>query len=155
MEEQAREDLDEPELRRRADLRYRGQSFELTVDADDLGAARRALRTRRTSAATATGWTSEPVELVNARVVATVPVEKPELRRGRADGRRRGRRRARANFDGDWSEAPVLRPRAAWARARASRARRSSSSPRRLRRAARLGGRGRRRRARWCWSASE
>jgi N-methylhydantoinase A len=31
MEEQAGEDMDEPELRRRADLRYRGQSFELTV----------------------------------------------------------------------------------------------------------------------------
>ena len=35
---------DEPELRRRADLRYRGQSFELTVEADDLGARRGALR---------------------------------------------------------------------------------------------------------------
>jgi N-methylhydantoinase A len=31
MEKQAGEDMDEPELRRRADLRYRGQSFELTV----------------------------------------------------------------------------------------------------------------------------
>ena len=38
MEEQAREDMEEPELRRRADLRYRGQSFELTVEADDLDA---------------------------------------------------------------------------------------------------------------------
>src|SRR5436190_12638726 len=36
MEERAREELEDPELRRRADLRYRGQSFELTVEADDL-----------------------------------------------------------------------------------------------------------------------
>ena len=36
LEERAKSDLDGPELRRFADLRYRGQSFELTVRADDL-----------------------------------------------------------------------------------------------------------------------
>ena len=44
MEAQAGEDMDDPELRRRADLRYRGQSFELTVEADDLDAVAGALR---------------------------------------------------------------------------------------------------------------
>src|SRR4051812_16694743 len=37
MERAAREDLDDPELRRLADLRYRRQSFELRVDASDPG----------------------------------------------------------------------------------------------------------------------
>src|SRR3954469_22104354 len=37
MEKAAREDLEDPELRRLADLRYRRQSFELTVDASDPG----------------------------------------------------------------------------------------------------------------------
>src|ERR671920_120437 len=36
MESTAADHLDSPELHRRADLRYRGQSFELMVDADDL-----------------------------------------------------------------------------------------------------------------------
>ena len=74
----------------------------------------------------------EPVELVNARVVATVRgraarAASPRTAEGDADGRRR----AAPNFDGDWSEVAGLPPRAAWATASRSRARRSSSSPRR------------------------
>ena len=49
----------------------------------------------------------EPVELVNLRLVASVPVEKPKLREHAPVGNaERGRRRA--NFDGDWTEVPVF-----------------------------------------------
>ena len=92
MEEQAREDLDDPELRRRADLRYRGQSFELTVEADDLDALeeRFAEAHERRYGYRMEG---EHVEVVNARLVATVPVERPELAAEDAEGEaERGRR---------------------------------------------------------------
>jgi N-methylhydantoinase A len=107
MEEQAREDMDEPELRRRADLRYRGQSFELTVEADDLDAVEARFgeeHERRYGYR----MEDEDVELVNARVVATVAVDRPELAAEEAEGdAEEGERRA--NFDGDWSEVPVYR----------------------------------------------
>ena len=85
MEEQAGEDMDDPELRRRADLRYRGQSFELTVEADDLDAVqeRFAEAHERRYGYRMEG---EDVELVNARVVATLPVETPELAAEEAEG---------------------------------------------------------------------
>jgi N-methylhydantoinase A len=107
MEKQAGEDMDEPELRRRADLRYRGQSFELTVEADDFDAVeeRFAEEHERRYGYRMEG---EAVELVNARVVATVPVERPELAAEEAEGDAEAGER-RANFDGDWSEVPVYR----------------------------------------------
>jgi len=107
MEKQAAEDMDEPELRRRADLRYRGQSFELTVEADDLDAVeeRFAEEHERRYGYRMEG---ENVELVNARVVATVPVDRPELVAEEAEGDAEAGER-RANFDGDWSEVPVYR----------------------------------------------
>jgi len=118
MEKQAGEDMDASEavarpqaetveLRRRADLRYRGQSFELTVEADDLDAVEERFaetHERRYGYR----MESEEVELVNARVVATLPVEKPELPAEEADGDAEAGER-RANFDGDWSEVPVYR----------------------------------------------
>ena len=107
MEEQAREDLDDPELRRRADLRYRGQSFELTVEADDLGAVEKRFaeaHERRYGYR----MEGEAIELVNARLVATVPVERPKLVAEDAEGDAEAGKRD-ANFDGDWQEVPVLR----------------------------------------------
>jgi N-methylhydantoinase A len=107
MEAQAREDMDDPELRRRADLRYRGQSFELTVEADDLDAVQDRFgetHERRYGYR----MEGEEVELVNARVVATQPVERPELAAEEAEGDAEAGER-RANFDGDWSEVPVYR----------------------------------------------
>jgi N-methylhydantoinase A len=79
LERQAREELEDPGCARRADLRYRGQSFELTVDADDpAGLAERfhAAHEQRYGYA----MRDEAVELVAARVVATVAVPRPELR---------------------------------------------------------------------------
>ena len=129
MEKQAGEDMDDPELRRRADLRYRGQSFELTVEADDLDAVeeRFAEEHERRYGYRMEG---EDVELVNARLVAT---------RARSTGRswppRRPRATPRPASARRTSTATGARCRStgarAWARASRSRARRSSSSPRR------------------------
>src|SRR3712207_9448709 len=49
----------------------------------------------------------ESVELVNLRLTATVPVEKPELREPEPEGDAETGRRE-ANFDGEWREVPVL-----------------------------------------------
>jgi N-methylhydantoinase A len=106
MEAAAAEDLEGPEHHRRADLRYGGQSFELTVDAD----AAEKLETRFHAAHEGRyGYRmeDEPVELVNLRLVATVPVQKPKLDEpGPSDGVEAGRREA--NFDGEWREVPIL-----------------------------------------------
>ncbi|MDQ3864367.1 MAG: hydantoinase/oxoprolinase family protein, partial [Actinomycetota bacterium] len=106
MEGTADEELTNPGHTRRADLRYRGQSFELTVEADSLKKlAHRfhAAHERRYGYR----MESEAVELVNLRLISTVPVEKPELTEPEAgDTARAGEREA--NFDGEWMETPVL-----------------------------------------------
>ena len=85
MENGGRRDLDGPEHTRRADLRYGGQSFEITVEAgsfekleDRFHAAHEQRYGYRMD--------DEAVELVNLRLISTVPVEKPELHGAR--GRR-------------------------------------------------------------------
>jgi N-methylhydantoinase A len=92
-------------LARLADLRYKGQSFELTVGAEDLeGMASRfhAAHERRY----AYRMEDEVVELVNLRLVATVPREEPEL--SEASSRRDGSPRRRpACVDGGWRELDV------------------------------------------------
>jgi len=106
MEAAAEKDLDGPEHHRRADLRYRGQSFELTVDADapeKLGPRFHAAHEGRYGYR----MEDEPVELVNLRLVATVPVEKPKLDEPEPSGGAEAGRRD-ANFDGEWREVPVL-----------------------------------------------
>src|SRR5919106_1692866 len=78
MESSAAEDLEDPEYDRRADLRYRGQSFELTVEADSLEKLEEGFHAAHEQRY---GYRmdDESVELVNLRLIATVPVEKPEL----------------------------------------------------------------------------
>jgi N-methylhydantoinase A len=49
----------------------------------------------------------ESVELVNVRLVATMPVEKPEPEEPSAEGDAESGRRE-ANFDGEWQETPIL-----------------------------------------------
>ena len=106
MEEQAAEHLDEPEFTRRADLRYSGQSFELTVEAADTGGLAdnfHAAHERRYGYR----MEEEPLDLVNLRLIATVPIEKPEL--SEKEPEEAGETKTReANFDGDWMEVPVL-----------------------------------------------
>lgn len=116
LEERARKDLVGPTLERRADLRYRGQSFELTVavaDLDDLGPRFHVEHARRYGYR----MEDEPIELVSLRLVATVPVPKPEqrakIRRDRASSAGEpgppGSSRPRAvNVDGDWLQVEVV-----------------------------------------------
>ena len=106
MEEAARSDLEDPELRRLADLRYRRQSFELTVDAsdpDELAENFHAAHDQRYGYR----MDEEPVEVVNARVIATVPVDKPELSEDEPPGEASPETR-KVNFDGEWVEAAVF-----------------------------------------------
>ncbi|MCA1847510.1 MAG: hydantoinase/oxoprolinase family protein, partial [Actinobacteria bacterium] len=106
MESAAAEDLESPEYTRRADLRYRGQSFELTVEANVPGKLEERFHASHEQRY---GYRmeDEPVELVNLRLVATVPVEKPELDEPAAEGESEAGRRE-ANFDGEWREVPVF-----------------------------------------------
>ena len=106
MEGEAAKDLDSPEFGRRADLRYSGQSFELMVDADelvDLEARFHEVHERRYGYR----MEEETVDLVNLRLTATVPVEKPGLEEPEAEGEAEVNGRE-ANFDGEWMEVPVL-----------------------------------------------
>jgi N-methylhydantoinase A len=105
MEDVAAEDLEDPEFTRRADLRYRGQSFELTVEADPLERLEERFHAAHEQRY---GYRmdDEPVELVNLRLIATVPIEKPGLDEPAAEGEAVSERRE-ANFDGEWQEVPV------------------------------------------------
>jgi N-methylhydantoinase A len=106
MEKTGAGDLDGPEHTRRADLRYGGQSFEITVDAgsfekleDRFHAAHEQRYGYRMD--------DERVELVNLRLISTVPVEKPELREPEPEEDAEAGHRE-ANFDGEWLEVAVL-----------------------------------------------
>jgi N-methylhydantoinase A len=106
MESVALDDLESPEFARRADLRYRGQSFELTVDAGDFDALEahwHDVHEQRYGYR----MESEPVEIVNLRVTATVAADKPELKEDAGDRDPEASTRD-ANFDGDWTEVSVL-----------------------------------------------
>jgi len=106
MESTAAGHLNSPEFHRRADLRYRGQSFELMVNADNLDELEERFHTAHERRY---GYRMEEelVELVNLRLTATVPVEKPELREPKPEGDAETGHRE-ANFDGEWKEVPVL-----------------------------------------------
>jgi N-methylhydantoinase A len=98
-------DLDAPEHTRRADLRYGGQSFELTVEADSLEKLEHRFHAAHEQRY---GYRmeDEAVELVNVRLISTVPVEKPELTEPEARDDCAGEREA--NFEGEWMKVPVL-----------------------------------------------
>ena len=106
MESSASEDLEDPEYDRRADLRYRGQSFELTVEADSLEKLEERFHAAHEQRY---GYRmdDESVELVNLRLISTVPVEKPELDEPEPEGEAESGTRE-ANFDGEWQEVTVL-----------------------------------------------
>ena len=87
-------------LLRLADLRYQGQSFELTVEAEDfdeLHALFHAEHERRYGYR----MEEEMVELVNLRLVTTVPRDRPELHESHPH-REASLVRRRASFDGGW-----------------------------------------------------
>jgi N-methylhydantoinase A len=90
---------------RLADLRYQGQSFELTVEARDVGGLTARFHTEH-ERRYGYRMEDEVVELVNLRMVATLSRAKPDLheappRRNAAPTRRR------AGFDGGWREIDV------------------------------------------------
>jgi N-methylhydantoinase A len=68
----------EPHLDRLADLRYQGQSYELTVDGDTPGALTEAFHVAH-QRRYGHHEDDEPVEVVNVRVVATVPGQRPDV----------------------------------------------------------------------------
>ncbi len=109
--ERARKDLqgfaDEPRLDRLADLRYRGQSYELTVGGETpaaLAEAFHAAHQRRYGHRE----DGEPVEVVNVRLVATVAGERPDMIEPESSeaGPRTGHRDV--FLDGAWARADVL-----------------------------------------------
>ncbi len=106
MEETASGDLDGPEHTRRADLRYGGQSFEITVDAGSFEKLKERFHAAHEQRY---GYRmdDERVELVNLRLISTVPVEKPELNEPEPESEAEAERRE-ANFDGEWLEVAVL-----------------------------------------------
>jgi N-methylhydantoinase A len=109
MENAAAEDLEDPEYTRRADLRYAGQSFELTVESEAPLEVEKLEERFHATHEQRYGYRmdDEAVELVNLRLIATVPVDKPELAEPPPqDDAESGRREA--NFGGDSYEVPVL-----------------------------------------------
>jgi N-methylhydantoinase A len=90
---------------RLADLRYQGQSFELPVEAHDFQGLAARFHTEH-ERRYGYRMEDEVVELVNLRLVATVPRGKPEFheappRRGTTPTRRQ------ASFDGTWQDIQV------------------------------------------------
>jgi N-methylhydantoinase A len=105
LEDEARRDLPGAEIERLADLRYRGQAFELTVGAaelDGLGGRFEAAHEQRYGYR----MKDDPVELVAIRVVARIPVPKPPLTEAPGTGAGPTGERE-AYFDGDWRTVPV------------------------------------------------
>ncbi len=106
MEKKATGDLEDPEHTRRADLRYGGQSFEITVDAGSFGKLEDRFHAAHEQRY---GYRmdDETVELVNLRLISTVPVEKPQLEEPPPESEAEAGHRG-ANFDGEWLEVAVL-----------------------------------------------
>jgi N-methylhydantoinase A len=78
LESKVPDDGTERNLARFADVRYEGQSFELTVGADDLTKLESEFHTAH-DRLYGFRMPSEPIQLVNLRVVATVPASLPDL----------------------------------------------------------------------------
>ena len=89
-----------------ADLRYVGQSFELTVPAEDpqnMTAAFHDAHNRRFGYR----MDEESVETISVRLTVTRPIDLPDLS-DPSEGQDTTARARSANFDGEWIETPVL-----------------------------------------------
>ena len=106
MERRAGRELQEPVLERLADLRYRGQSFELTVLAGELDALAEEFHGAHEQRY-GFRMEGEEIELVNLRLVASVGIDRPRLRELPASGEL-AVRQCRANLDGDWVAVDVV-----------------------------------------------
>lgn len=105
MEETASGAFEGSESTRRADLRYRGQSFELTVEAGDLTRLEERFHAAHESRY---GYRmeAEAVEVVNLRLIATVPVKKPGISESSPSGASDPGKRE-ADFGGEFFEVLV------------------------------------------------
>ncbi|HZK51165.1 MAG TPA: hydantoinase/oxoprolinase family protein, partial [Actinomycetota bacterium] len=96
----------EASLERAADLRYVGQSFELTVPAGEVAAMTSAFHDAH-ERRFGYRMDEEPVDTVCVRLTATMPIELPDLSASSSALEGTGETRA-ANFDGKWTETPVF-----------------------------------------------
>ncbi len=105
LEARARREAPGARLERSADMRYRGQSYELTVpwDGRDPARAFHAAHEQRYGYANP----ARAAEIVQLRVRAVEPVQPPVLRAAGRGGRG-GAVRRRVHVGGAWSEIPVL-----------------------------------------------
>ena len=107
LEQRAVRDLDARVLRRYADVRYKGQSFELTVDADDADAIASAFHVLHEQRY---GYSliDAPVELVAIRLVAQTSAPRPRLAEQRTETEVGAQSTRTASFDGQWVETPMF-----------------------------------------------
>ncbi|HET7314313.1 hydantoinase/oxoprolinase family protein [Salinisphaera sp.] len=106
---EVRADLNSPEIERTADLRYRGQSFELGVVVDGWADDWDELAERfHTAHETRYGYAmrEDPIELVNLRITARVIVDKPELTEDAPEAAPEPVTRA-VLVDDEWRDIPV------------------------------------------------
>lgn len=112
MENTAADDLEGSRYTRRADLRYQGQSFEITVEAEKPFEVEKLEGRFHAAHKQRYGYRmdDEPVDPVNLRFIATLPVEKPKLEEPVAEGAEASSEATRreTNFGGEWIEVPVL-----------------------------------------------
>jgi N-methylhydantoinase A len=106
MEKAATAELPGASLRRAADLRYRGQAFELTVEADVFDRLEKRFHAAH-EMRFGYRMDDEPVQLVSVRLTALVDVEAPGLQEPAAPPTSEPERRT-MNFDGEWIDAPVM-----------------------------------------------
>ncbi|CAN5675717.1 hydantoinase/oxoprolinase family protein [soil metagenome] len=93
-------------LERAADLRYVGQSFELTGPAGNLDEMTAAFHDAH-ERGFGYRMDEESVETVSVRLTATMPIELPDLSDPTSRSEAAGETRS-ALFDGEWTETPVL-----------------------------------------------
>ncbi len=109
--EQVQSEMSEPAnatVRRQADLRYEGQSHELTVEIDaPFDSRATSERFHRTHERTR-GYRldDEPIQIVTLRVTATTPGDKPELTH--KGSKKEPHEHRDADFDGEVYETPVF-----------------------------------------------
>lgn len=107
LEEEALKDMPSAALLRQADMRYAGQSHELTVEVEKPLRREQAIRAFESEHEKAYGYKAEgeQVELVNIRLIATITLEKPRLAAGvNASG---SPARRQAWFEGTWRDVEV------------------------------------------------
>jgi N-methylhydantoinase A len=109
LERAAARDLDVPTLTRRADLRYRRQSYELTVEADGAGPAELAERFHgRHERQLGYRMDEEPVELIAIRVTASVAVDATAAGGERGGGPSSPATSRPVWFGDGWRDTPVI-----------------------------------------------